>query len=181
MVTIFSGVIKNNKSRGEFKENFLTKNDICIMNDKSYTYPSSSAKSFTSIDLAFYHPSLFLDYNWSVCKDQHNSDHFPIIIEQNTISMEDHTTKWKLNRANWDLFNTICTGKLMPKNFEESSDPISDFTSSHIEIFKECIPQTSTNPTKSNQCHNDDCKEAIKQRKQALSKLKKISKFQQLE
>ena len=164
---------QNNDSRGELIENFITKNDICIMNDKSYTYHSPSTKSFTSIDLSFCHPSLFLDYNWSVCEDQHNSDHFPIIIEQNTYSTEDHNPKWKLNRANWDLFNTLCTGKLVPENFKESSDPIADFTSSLIEISKECIPQTSTNPTKSNPWYNDDCKEAIKQRKQALSKFKR--------
>ena len=84
-----------------------------------------------------------------------------------------HKIQWKLNRANWDLFNTLCTGKLIPENFKESSDPISDFTSSLIEISKECIPQTSTNPTKSNSWYSDDCKEAIKQRKQALSKFKK--------
>ena len=161
---------QNNDSRGELIENFITKNDICIMNDKSYTYHSPSTKSFTSIDLSFCHPSLFLDYNWSVCEDQHNSDHFPIIIEQNTFSTEDHNPKWKLNRANWDLFNTLCTDKLVPENFKESSDTISDFTSSLIEISKECIPQTSTNPAKSNPWYNDDCKEAIKQRKQALSK-----------
>ena len=100
---------------------------------------------------------------------QHNSDHFPIVIEQNTFSTEDHNPKWKLNRANWDLFNTMCTGKLIPENFKESSDPISDLTSSLIEISKECIPQTSTNPTKSNPWYNEDRKEAIKQRKQALS------------
>ena len=172
---------QNNDSRGELIENFTTKNDICIMNDKSYTYHSPSTKSFTSIDLSFCHPSLFLDYNWSVCEDQHNSDHFPIIIEQNTFSTEDHNPKWKLNRANWDLFNTLCTGKLVPENFKESSDPIADFTSSLIEISKECIPQTSTNPTKSNPWYNDDCKEAIKQRKQALSKFKRSPKYQQFQ
>ena len=85
---------QNNDSRGELIENFITKNDICIMNDKSYTYHSHS-------------------------------------------------------------------------------DPIADFTSSLTEISKECIPQTSTNPTKSNPWYNDDCKEAIKQRKQALSKFKR--------
>ena len=132
------------------------------MNGKSYTYHSPSTKSFTSIDLSFCHPSLYLEYNWSVCEDQHNSDHFPIIIEQNTLSTEDHNPKWKLNRANWDLFNTLCTGKLVPENFKESSDPIADLTSSLIEISKECIPQTSTNPTKRNPWYNDDCKEAIK-------------------
>ena len=86
---------QNNGSRGELIENFITKNDICIMNDKSYTYHSPSTKSFTSIGLSFCHPSLFLDYNWSVCEDQHNSDYFPIIIEQNTYSTEDHNPKWK--------------------------------------------------------------------------------------
>ena len=78
-----------------------------------------------------------------------------------------------MNRANWDLFNTLCTGKLIPANFKESSDPIADLTSSPIQISKECIPQTSTNPTKSNPWYNADCKEAIKKRKQALSKLKR--------
>ena len=62
---------------------------------------------------------------------------------------------------------------MIPENFKESSDPISDFTSLLIEISKECIPQTSTNPTKSNPWYNDDCKEAIKQRKQVLSKFKR--------
>ena len=106
---------QNNDSRGLLIENFITKNEICIMNDKSYTYHFPSTKSFTSIDLFFCHPSLFLDYSWSVCEDLHNSDHFPIIIEQNTISTEDHNPKWKLDRANWDLFNTLCTGKLVPE------------------------------------------------------------------
>ena len=45
------------------------------MNDKSYTYLSTSAKSFSSIDLSFCHPSLFLDYNWSVSKDQHKPNY----------------------------------------------------------------------------------------------------------
>ena len=143
------------------------------MNNKSYTYYSPSTKSFTSIDLSFCHPSLFLDYNWSVCEDQHNSDHFLIIIEQNTFSTEDHNPKWKLNRANWDLFYTLCTGKLVPENFKESSDPIADFTYSLFEILlKECIPHTSTSQTKSNPWYNGNCKEAIKQHKQALSKFK---------
>ena len=94
-------------------------------------------------------------------------------LNRTLFSTEDHNPKWKLNRANWDLFNTLCTGKLVPENFKESSDPIADFTSSLIEISNECIPQTSTNPTKSNPWYNDDCKEAIKQRKQALSKFKR--------
>ena len=78
---------QNNDSRGELIKNFITKNDVCITNDNSYTY------HLTFIDLSFCHPSLFLDYNWSVCEDKHNSDHFLIIIEQNTFSTEDHNPK----------------------------------------------------------------------------------------
>ena len=84
---------KENNSRGELIENFITNNDICLMNDKSNTYMHDPTGSFSSIDLSFCHPSLFLDFNWSVCKDQHHSDHFPIIIKSNTSTVEDHNPK----------------------------------------------------------------------------------------
>ena len=74
---------------------------------------------FSSIDLTFCHPSLFLDYNWSEYKNHHNNDQFPTIIQQNTFSTEDHNPEWKLNRANCDLVYTLCFGKLVPENFKE--------------------------------------------------------------
>ena len=37
---------QNNDSGGLLIENFITKNEICIMNDKSYTYHSPSTKFF---------------------------------------------------------------------------------------------------------------------------------------
>ena len=164
---------KENNSRGELIENFITNNDICLMNDKSNTYMHDPTGSFSSIDLSFCHPSLFLDFNWSVCKDQHHSDHFPIIIKSNTSTVEDHNPKWKLNKANWEVFQSLCTDTITLENFKDSSDPLSDFTSSLIDISSKCIPKTSTNPTKSNPWYNDECKEAIKTRKKALNKFKK--------
>ena len=89
-------------------------------------------------------------------KQIHNRDHFPSFNEQSPFCPEDHNPKWKLKRANWDLISTRRTGKLIPENFKESSDSISDFTSPIIEISKECITQTSTNQTKSNPWYNDD-------------------------
>ena len=67
---------------------------------------------------------MFLDFNWSVFEDQHNSYHFPIIIEKNTFTTEEHNLKWTLNRANY-VFNKLCTGKLIPKNFKEFFDLLS--------------------------------------------------------
>ena len=164
---------ESNDARGELLEDFITKNDICLMNDKSYTYIHPTTHSFTSIDLSLCHPSLFLDFNWSVCEDQHQSDHFPIKIEQTSFSVEDHNPKWKLNKANWELFQSLCSDKISTENFKDSLDPMSEFTSSLIDISYKCIPKTSTNPSKSNPWYNDDCKEAIKQRKKALNKFKK--------
>ena len=164
---------KENNSRGELIENFITNNDICLMNDKSNTYMHDPTGSFSSIDLSLCHPSLFLDFNWSVCKDQHHSDHFPIVIKSNTSTVEDHNPKWKLNKANWELFQSLCTDTITLESFKDSSDPLSDFTSSLIDISSKCIPKTSTNPTKSNPWYNDECKEAIKTRKKALNKFKK--------
>ena len=164
----------DNDPRGELIEEFITQNDICLMNDKSKTYLDSGKGTFSSIDLSLFHPSLYLDYNWSVCEDQHGSDHFPIIIESIQNHDEDHNPKWKLNKANWDLFHILCDESLTNTSLSESSDPIATFTSSLISISEKCIPKTSTNPKQSNPWYNDDCKEAIKQRKQTLSRFCKF-------
>ena len=50
---------KENNSRGELIENIITNNDICLMNDKSYTYMHDPTGSFSSIDLSLCHPSIF--------------------------------------------------------------------------------------------------------------------------
>ena len=164
----------DNDPRGELIEDFITENDICLMNDKSNTYLDSGKGTFSSLDLSLCHPSLYLDYEWSVCEDQHGSDHFPILIESVQTHGEDHNPKWKLHKADWDLFNNLCNESLTDTSLSDSSDPITDFTSSLIAISEKCIPKTSRNPKKSNPWYNDDCKEAIKQRKDTLSKFCKF-------
>ena len=144
------------------------------MNDKSNTFLDSGKGTLSALDLSLCHPSLYLDFDWSVCKDQHGSDHFPIVIESIQTHEEDHNAKWKLNKANWDLFHTLCDESLTTTSLSDSTDCIADFTSSLIDISEKCIPKTSTNPKKSNPWYNDDCKEAIKQRKDALSRFCKF-------
>ena len=161
---------KNKEHRGELIEDFITKNDICLMNDKSNTFLDSGKGTLSALDLSLCHPSLYLDFDWSVCEDQHGSDHFPIVIESIKTFEEDHNPKWKLNKANWDLFHTLCDESLTTTSLSDSTDRIADFTSSLIDISERCIPKTSTNPKKSNPWYNDDCKEAIKQRKETLSR-----------
>ena len=134
----------DNDPRGELIEDFITENDICLMNDKSNTYLESGKGTFSSLDLSLCHPSLYLDYEWSVCEDQHGSDHFPILIESVQTHGEDHNPKWKLHKADWDLFNNLCNESLTDTSLSDSSDPITDFTSSLIAISEKCIPKTWT-------------------------------------
>ena len=108
-------------------------------------YPTGS---FFSIDLSLSHPYLFLDFNWSVYKDQHHSNHFPIIIKSNTSTVEDHNSKWKQNKAYWDVFQFLCTDMILLESFKYSSDPLSDFTSSLIDISSKCIPKTRIKSSK---------------------------------
>ena len=164
----------DNDHRGELIEDFITKNDICLMNDKSNTFLDSGKGTLSALDLSLCHPSLYLDFDWSVCEDQHGSDHFPIVIESIQTHEEDHITKWELNKANWDLFRTLCDESLTTTSLSDSTDYIADFTSSLIDISEKCIPKTSTNPKKSNPWYYDDCKEAIKQRKDTLPRFCKF-------
>ena len=163
------GCSKNNV-RGEIIENFIEANDLCLMNDKSHTYLHPATGTFSSLDLSLCHPSLILDFDWYVCDDQHGSDHFSVVIESINPSTEDHNPKWKLNKANWEQFHLLCEQDLSMDNFNNSSDLVTDFTSSLMKISDKCIPKTSTNPKKSNPWYNNDCKNAVRQRKQALSK-----------
>ena len=98
----------------------------------------------------------------------------PIVIESIETHEEDHNPKWKLNKANWDLFHSFCDESLTSTSFSDSVDRTADFTSSLIDISEKCIPKTSTNPKKSNPWYNDDCEEAIKQRKEILSRFCKF-------
>ena len=92
------------------------------------------------------------------------------MVESIQHSSKDHNPKWKLNKADRDLFHSLCEESLTAVSLSDSVDPIAGFTSSLIDIYGKCIPKTSTSPKKSNPCYNEDCKEAIKERKQSLSK-----------
>ena len=161
---------KDNNPKGNIIEDFITKNDLCLMNDKSHTYLHPATGKFSSLDLSICHPSLLLDFDWTVSEDQHGSDHFPVIIESVNNSTNGQNAKWKLNKANWELYHLLCEESLKIDQFDNSLDPLDDFTSSLLDIANKSIPKTSTNPKKSKPWYNDECKDTLKQRKQALSK-----------
>ena len=84
-------------------------------------------------------------------------------MESINSSAKDHNPKWKLNKANREQFHLPCDQFLNIENIHNTTDLVSNFTSSLIDISDKCIPKTSINPKKNNPWYNDDCKEAIRQ------------------
>ena len=95
-----------------------------MINDKSNTFLDSGKDTLSALDLSLCLPSLYLDFDWSVCEVQHGSDHFPIVIESIKTFEDDHNPKWKLKKANWDLFHTLCDESLTTTSLSDSTDRI---------------------------------------------------------
>ena len=166
---------KENNSRGDIIDNFITNNNLCLMNDKSYTYLHPATGKFSSLDLSICLPSVLLDFDWTVSEDQYGSDHFPVIIESVNNSTNDPNAEWKLNKANWELYHSLCAESLKIDKFDNSLDPLDDFTSL-LDVTNKRIPTTSTNPKKSKPWYNDECKDAIKQpTKENLNNVKNLN------
>ena len=159
--------------RGKILEDFNTENNLCLFNSNQHTYLHPGSGSFTAIDLSLCHPSLYLDYEWKVCEDSHGSDHFPIIMYETEETDSDKIPKWNFKKANWEKFNILCHEKLLFNSFENSEDPMPSFTETLIDISNQCIPKSSTNSFKKKKpWFNDECKEAIKKRKDSLKRFK---------
>ena len=155
--------------RGQQVETFINKHDLCILNDNSITYIHPATGSQTAIDLSLCDPSLFLDFTWEVGDDLCGSDHFPIFLKYNGPNLNEKVQRWKLHKADWNTFQELCATELQTHLFEDVDDPISQFSSTLHNIAEQCIPKTSANPKRFNKpWYNDECKEAIRERKKAL-------------
>ena len=103
------------------------------------------------------------------------SDHLPIIIK---LSVSYNTTgssgipKWKLGKADWDKFKTLCSSKLkLNKDAESINEIASDFTKILQNICEETIPKTKPKCSKIKPpWWNQDCAVAIKKREKARKK-----------
>ena len=110
-----------------------------------------------------------MDYDWKVHDDLCGSDHFPIFLNNIGPALDEPVSRWKLNKANWAQFQTLCTTRLLEDTVRKADDPIESFASILINIAEETVPKTSTKSTKAKKpWFTDDCKTAIKQRKGAL-------------
>ena len=148
----------------------INRNNLLLYNNKSYTYLHPGTGTYSAIDLTLADASIFLDYSWKVHDDTCGSDHFPIILENSGLELDDKIPRWNLRRAKWDEFKNSCILKLKSDANDTVDDNITYFSNTLISIAEESIPKTSSNKKHNKSWFNDDCKTAIRSRKAALRK-----------
>ncbi len=163
----------SNNSRGNKIDDFITNNDLCLLNDGSFTYLHPGSGSYTAIDLSLCSPDLLLDLNFKVEADSFGSDHFPIILEIG-ISLPDTLPRWNFKRADWVHFNELCKNTLTLNTVDLLQEPVTIFTDTLCNIAKTVIPMSTTKQKK--RCKpwfNTECDVAIKARRKALKEFKR--------
>ena len=152
--------------KGKILEDFLTKTNLCILNDGSPTHIDIRSGKESSIDLTLCSPNIAADLQWSTIRDPHQSDHYPISIKQNTPVIEPLPPRFIFKKANWENFKIECKDKL--NNAEDIK--IEEFTKTLLTIAENHIPKTSPKPRKNKPWFNEECKLAIKMKNKALRK-----------
>ena len=159
-------------AKGQVIADFLLSSNLCLLNDKSHTYFHLATGSKSSINLAICDPAVFLDYIFSVYADSCGSDYFPVILKAAQPNPVFEIQRWKLRRADWSAFSTLCSNKLRYDSVINATDPVDHFVSQLIAVANETVPKTSPNPRKiSKPLFNVECKLAIRNRQEALKRL----------
>lgn len=156
---------------GKIIEDFISNNDLNILNDGSNTYLHPGSGSWSAIDLSLCTPSIYLDFTWTVFNDQHGSDHFPILL-----SHEENTTRsnprWVFKRAAWDRFQSLCEEQIT-EDILEDPDPVGRFTEVVVRIAEATVPKSSCSRKARKPWFNEECKAAIKKRRASLQRFSK--------
>jgi len=159
--------------KGNLVEQLLLNHSLVLLNNKQHTYVHPATGTTSALDLTFSTPALSLNYKWTPLEDLHGSDHFPILLTPNTPCPDNKLPYWKLTKANWNSFKKQCSNLLQESTSFNTQDPILFFTNTLISIANNTIPKTSTKNNKPNKPWiNDDCKQAINERKSALRNLR---------
>ena len=115
-------------------------NNLCILNNIANNYLNPFIGSYLAIDLSLCNPVSYIDYGWKVHNDLCSSDHCPIILESLQFLHEDRLPQWKIKKANWQVFETLCKQKLLQD--PNIIDQTKHFTKTLISIANKTIAKT---------------------------------------
>ena len=156
-------------SRGKIIEKLTTEHDLILLNTGQQTFMHSTYKTNSAIDLSIASPSLALDLSWKVHDDFCGSDHKPIVITFQRNHVEEYNTKsFNFNKANWNLYQCLCSAKI-DNSLLSSDDPMKSLCDSIMLAAKTAIPVHTKGRGRFPRVpwFSRECKTAINNRKRA--------------
>lgn len=161
---------KENKE-GLVLEKLIDEHDFVVINNGEPTYQRNEGGT-SILDLTIVSNNLANKCCWNTIRDTCGSDHMPIQITlHEQVLVEDaNPEKWKLHKANWELYKKLCIkniGKINENDIEKNKE---QFQSQLIEVATKCIPKSSTNKmikVKAMPYWTDKCTRITKERNKA--------------
>lgn len=159
---------------GSILENILNSSDICLLNNGSPTYLHPGNGALTSIDLTLCSPSILQDLQWSLLKDQHGSDHWPIVIKLLMPGDPPNQPRWILSRADWDGYESLCAKTITEESVIDSDDPVQTISHLIIEAASQTIPKSSGSSRRIRRpWFDEECKKVIRLRNAAQQRFER--------
>ncbi|MCL4122680.1 UNVERIFIED_CONTAM: hypothetical protein GTU68_008920, partial [Idotea baltica] len=151
-------------------EALLSDMSIHVMNTGERTYYHVQTDTSTCIDLSLCSSDAMLDFSWRVLKDDHGSDHFPVIISLPLKEQTNGTTqspRWMFSSANW-MFHNLTKITQSLDEFLDVDEAVSFFNELLLSASKSAIPLSSPSPLhKIVPWWSDKCREAVALKKKA--------------
>lgn len=166
-------------ANGKTVEDWTENNNLIILNQGQPTWHCLDSNKYSTVDLSIITPNLINQSNWQVFEDSWGSDHFPILIQlhNTTVHIQEPYTakKWNFNKANWDMFKTLCGSLIKEDTITEDIDNSNEtFINKLIQAAEQTIPYYPTKQYKTKSpWWNEDIIKARQVRKRTLKKARK--------
>lgn len=172
---------KSTDANGRIVEEFLEINRLVCINDGSGTRYDCNRNTESSIDLTLVSSEVAGITDWEVSrKVSMGSDHFPIVIKigmEVVKEVEKGVPRWRLDKANWELFQVLIQDKCNKISQECIADEEyfnKKLTTSIIQAAEIAIPRAvGRKDKKSVPWWGVECRNAVKKRNKMFKLLRK--------
>ena len=132
---------RTNNPKGEIFEELLIEQDMELLNETENTHYSIQHGTKSLIDLSIASSDCFPDFECTVLKELHNSDHYPIIVKkQPTPEIGEPSLRFQTEKADWTKFKNLTIHYSRPEGEQDIDEEVEYMTNFIIDAASESIP-----------------------------------------
>ena len=163
-------------SRGNIWMDLINHYALQILNDGQATRVDDFSGTESHIDLTVATSDIAPLLDWDTIKDLHSSDHFPICINigltpgMSDIDIPGIFLGWNIRKADWENFKQHCNFKFDDTEGMQNCELI---TQTIVDAAEKYIPERKSSAKFNCPWWNDECKEALKERRRAQNRMRR--------